>query len=105
MREKGIKVPKELEDRIKADPELMAILEKAQESGKYDEAQTEMHKKILQLVNDHPDEFTEEDLKVLLSATQPAAGPASAKEPTPSPISFRRSSTSRSRRSSSCSRR
>lgn len=86
MTEKGVPLPPDLAERIKSDPELKAIMEKAARSGNFEESRSEALKKMTTLINDNPEQFSDEDLRILMTAAQSpgAAGKArgKAKDPT-----------------------
>ena len=70
MRERGTPVPPELQQMIEADPELKQIFEKAATTGDLTAAQQELNRRMVEVVNDNLDQFSEEDLRVLLQATE-----------------------------------
>lgn len=63
----GTPIPKELWEVIKNDPDLRSIIEKAAESGDMTAAQEALNKKVLETINNNLDQFSEEDLQILMS--------------------------------------
>lgn len=70
MRERGTPVPPELQEMIEKDPKLKEIFEKAATTGDLTSAQQELNKRMVEVVNDNLDQFSAEDLQVLLQATE-----------------------------------
>jgi Zn-dependent peptidase ImmA (M78 family) len=76
LEQQGTPVPPELQKMIESNPDLRAKLNKAMtHGGDVSAAQEEINKQILQILQEHQSEFSEEDLEVLLGATK-AAGQA-----------------------------
>lgn len=81
LRQKGVNVPPELTKRVMADPELKALIEAGVKSGDLDKTRVEIQKKMLKLINDHPDQFSQEDLRILMTSAQ-ASGRKGGASPT-----------------------
>ena len=82
MRNDGIEIPPELRERIESDPALRATLEQAAQTGDLSAAQQQIASQMMQVIADNPDEFSEEDLRMLAAATEAASGGDSAMQPT-----------------------
>lgn len=70
LEQDGVKVPKELEEAIKNDPELKKMVEEAAKKGNLSDAQKELAKQYSKFLNDNLDKFTPEELRMLLSSTE-----------------------------------
>jgi hypothetical protein len=81
MNEKGVPIPPGLRERIQSDPELRRLATEAVATGDISKAQEELNKKMLQVIADNPDAFSQEDLEVLLSTSSKSGGPESASDP------------------------
>jgi hypothetical protein len=90
MAQKGSPVPKELQDSVKAyldaNPDLKKKVEDAaSKGGDMTDAQKEISDRALKIVSEHPEEFTQQDLELMLAAndasgsTMPAADLTAAK--------------------------
>lgn len=73
LEQQGTPVPPEIRKMIESDPELKKIVEEAMTGKKPPAAaEKELNDKILKIINDNKDQFSAEDLKVLLAVTQSA---------------------------------
>ncbi len=82
MRTDGIEVPPELRERIENDPALRATLEQAAQTGDLSAAQQQLASQMMQVIAEHPDQFSEADLRMLAAATETASGGDAAVQPT-----------------------
>ena len=73
MEAKGTPVPKEIQEMLDANPDLKEKMNKAMaEGGDPTKLQEEMNKRILDTIAANKDQFTKEELEVLLASTQVA---------------------------------
>ncbi len=71
MEQDGIKVPPEVQEMIKNDPELKKMVEEsAKKGGKLSDVQKEMARKYGEFINQHINEFSKEELEAMLSTTE-----------------------------------
>jgi hypothetical protein len=82
MRNDGIEIPPELRERIENDPALRATLEQAAQTGDLSAAQQQITSQMMQVIADNPDDFSEEDLRILAAATEAASAGDAAVQPT-----------------------
>jgi hypothetical protein len=76
MEQKGTSVPKEIQEMLDANPELKAKMNAAmKKGGDPSKLQEELNKQILDTIAANKDQFTEEELELLLASTE-AAGKA-----------------------------
>lgn len=73
MADRGVKVPPDVAQMLRSDPELAKLLEEAARNKDVNAAIEETTKKILKILEQYGDEFTRDDLEILLSV-QEAAG-------------------------------
>jgi hypothetical protein len=71
---KGQTIPDDLKEAMRNDPQLRESLSKAVKTGNFDEAQREAGERVARAIAAHHDEFTEEELNILLNATEGAKG-------------------------------
>lgn len=70
MEQEGIPVSEELKKMIESDPDLKAMIEEsAKKGGKLSDVQKEIAKKYADFVSKHMDEFTKEELEMLMTTT------------------------------------
>ncbi len=74
MEQDGEPVPEEFKALIESDPELKKALEDAARKGNMSEAQKAMAKAYTDYLRKHMDEFSEEELKALMSTTEQVSG-------------------------------
>ncbi|KAA2238782.1 DUF4157 domain-containing protein [Chitinophaga agrisoli] len=74
MEQDGEPVPEEFKALIASDPELKKALEDAARKGNMSEAQKAMAKSYTDFLRKHMDEFSEEELKALMSTTEQVSG-------------------------------
>lgn len=73
MEQKGTPVPKEIQEMLDANPDLKDKMNKAMaEGGDPSKLQEELNKQILDTIAANKDQFTKEELEVLLATTQVA---------------------------------
>lgn len=86
MTQDGVPPPPELRALIENDPELRRLVEEAAAHGDPTAAQAELNRRMVEEINNHLDEFSEEDLRLLLQASQATGGSSSTVEPTAAAI-------------------
>jgi Domain of unknown function (DUF4157) len=73
---KGTKIPPEMQEALQAyleaNPDVKSKIEKAMRSGDDSAVQEELNQQVLKIINEHQDEFSEEDIVALLTATESA---------------------------------
>lgn len=67
---KGIEVPDDLKEAIKADPDLKRIFAEAAQTGDMTTAQQALGERLMRIIMENRDQFTEEELKELLKVTK-----------------------------------
>jgi hypothetical protein len=82
MQQDGIPVSDEMRARIEADPALKAALERAAAGGSMSEAQRAIGQRTMEIIAANPDEFSEEDLRLLAEAMSAASGGSEGAQPT-----------------------
>lgn len=70
MEQDGVAVPDELKEVIQNDPELKRMVEEAAKKGSLSEAQKELAGQQSQLINDNLDQFSEEELQMLITSSE-----------------------------------
>lgn len=70
MAQNGTPIPPELKKAIEADPKLKKLLEDAAKNHDVSGPQSELSKQMMQEINNHLDEFSQEDLELLLQASE-----------------------------------
>jgi ribosomal protein L12E/L44/L45/RPP1/RPP2 len=74
MEQKGTPVPKEIQEMLEANPDLKAKMNEAlKKGGDPSKLQEELNKQILDTIAANKDQFTEEELELLLASTQAAS--------------------------------
>ena len=74
MAQQGVPPPPELQRIIKSDPELRRIVEQAVRTGNVSEAQLELNRRIVELVEANINQFSRDELEMLLTAAESARG-------------------------------
>src|SRR5262249_38349978 len=69
-------------EMIEKDYALKRVVEESLKTGKLTEGQEELNRRLLQIIEEHSDEFAPEDLEALLKATQTAGDALPQKEAT-----------------------
>lgn len=82
MEQDGIPVDDELRARIEADPALREALENAARSGDLTEAQRAIAQRTMEIIAENPDEFSDEDLRLLAEGMEAATNGDPATQPT-----------------------
>lgn len=82
MEQDGIPVDDELRARIEADPALKQALEGAARTGDLTEAQRAIAQRTMEIIAANPEEFTDEDLRILAEAMETASNSDPATQPT-----------------------
>lgn len=77
----GTPIPPALQEVIKNNPELRSIAENAAKSGDITAAQDALNRQLLETINNNLDQFTEEDLQILMSMAG-SGGESSTNAPT-----------------------
>jgi len=73
MEQKGVPVPPNVRKLIESDPELKKILEDGAKTGDASKAREQITKKVFDLIEKNPDQFSEQDIKEILTVTQTEA--------------------------------
>lgn len=76
MASSGAEVPPELREMIEQDEELKELMVEAMQSGDPSEVQEKINERIMEIMQENPDEFTSEDLKILMRAAEASSGAA-----------------------------
>lgn len=71
---KGQTLPEDIKEAMRKDPKLKETLAKAAKSGNYSAAQRETGERLARAIAQYKDELTEEELEILLKATEGAKG-------------------------------
>jgi hypothetical protein len=74
MAQQGVLPPPELRRIIESDPELRRIVEQAVRTGNVSEAQMELNRRIVEVIEANINQFSREELEMLLAATESAQG-------------------------------
>lgn len=69
MSQQGTPIPAELRQKIESDPKLKKLLESAASGQDISAAQAELNRQMAEEINAHLDEFSQEDLELLLQTT------------------------------------
>ena len=67
---KGKPIPDDIKDALRKDPEMRKLLTDAAKSGKYTEAQRQAGEAVTRAILANRDAFTQEELEILLKATE-----------------------------------
>ncbi len=82
MAQDGVPIPAELRQRIESDPQLRELMERAAKTGDLNAAQRELSRQMMAVIASNPEAFTEEDLQILMEASQAAGANAPGMKPT-----------------------
>jgi predicted RNase H-like HicB family nuclease len=80
--ENGAPLPPDLQEQIKNDPELRRILTEAAQTGNFSQAKQALGEKLTRVIAANRDQFTEEEIKELLTVTGESQGEIPNYEPT-----------------------
>lgn len=71
---KGQTIPDDVKEAMRKDPALKQALTKAAKTGNFDEVQRQTGERLARVVAEHRGEFSDEELEMLLKATEGAKG-------------------------------